>query len=274
MSTQARQSGKSSRLAPAKSAPGKAAKASQPRMTLEQAMAALEQAGSEQTRKTYRRHGVSAPMFGVSFATLKSLLKAIGVDHELAVQLWDTGNYDACNLALKIADPAQMTPADLDHWARSSAQANCASYVANLATEGPHGLECAQRWLASENDAERAAGWSTVGALAMTDASIPDDWFLARLIDIEHRIHSAANALRTPMNNALIAIGCRNAALHSAAGMAAKRIGKVDIDHGDTACKTPDAASSMDKAWAHSTGKGFESPAAHERSRESVRLRC
>ena len=44
------------------------------------------------------------------------------------------------------------------------------------------------------------------------------------------------------MNNALIAIGRRNAQLQKQALAAAKRIGKLEIDHGDTACKTPDAA--------------------------------
>ena len=54
----------------------------------------------------------------------------------------------------------------------------------------------------------------------------------------------------------------------------AARVGKVIIDHGDTACKTPDAIESIQKAWAHSSAKGFTSPAAHERSRESLRPRC
>jgi hypothetical protein len=44
------------------------------------------------------------------------------------------------------------------------------------------------------------------------------------------------------MNNALIAIGSRNAALESQAIAAAGRIGKVTVDHGVTDCKTPDAA--------------------------------
>ncbi len=76
------------------------------------------------------------------------------------------------------------------------------------------------------------------------------------------------------MNMAVILIGCRNAALRKAATAAAKRIGKVVVDHGDTACKTPDAAQYIDKTWAHSKSKGFESPAAHERSREPQRVRC
>jgi len=68
--------------------------------------------------------------------------------------------------------------------------------------------------------------------------------------------------------------GCRNAALRQAATAAAERIGEVEMDHGDTACKTPDAAAAIAKAWAHSLGKGFASPAAHERTREPLRLRC
>jgi hypothetical protein len=72
----------------------------------------------------------------------------------------------------------------------------------------------------------------------------------------------------------VIAIGCRSPALRKAALAAAKRIGKVDVDQGDTACKTPDAAGYIEKCWAHATSKGFESPAAQERSRETPRRRC
>jgi|SRR5829696_7030149 len=43
------------------------------------------------------------------------------------------------------------------------------------------------------------------------------------------------------MNGALIAIGIRNPALEKKAIAAAERIGKVEVDHGETGCKTPDA---------------------------------
>lgn len=252
----------------------RSAKAARPRMSLAEAMSALEQAGSEQTRKTYLRHGASEPLFGVSFATLKTLQKKIGVDHELALALWDTGNADARNLAMKIADPAVMSVADLDRWARANVMRGCGNYVAALASEGPHGLALASAWLASAGSAEAGTGWLLVGALAMTDEQVPDAWLLERLADIEQTIHSAPNAQREAMNHALIAIGCRSLSLRALATSAAGRIGKVSVDHGDTACKTADAAAYIEKTWAHSTSKGFDSPAAHERSRESMRLRC
>lgn len=76
------------------------------------------------------------------------------------------------------------------------------------------------------------------------------------------------------MLHALIAIGCRSAALRKSVTAAAKRIGKIEIDHGDTACKTPEPVATLEKTWAYAAAKGFESPAAQERKRESMRTRC
>ena len=245
------------------------------RMSLAEAMRALEAAGSEQTRKTYTRHGVTEPMFGVSFATLKDLTKRIDVDHELALALWDTGNFDARNLAVKIVDPARMTPADLDRWAREmSPSLMCGGYAAMLAAETSVGAAKAAQWLGSKDEGMRGAGWTLASQLAQRDETMPDAFFEKRLAEIERTIHAAPNAERRGMNQAVISIGLRNPALRKAALASAKRIGKVVIDYGDTACATPDAAAYIAKAWTHSTSKGFESPAAHERSRATPRLRC
>ena len=48
-------------------------------LTYDEAMAALEAAGTEQTRKSYLRHGASEPLFGVKFGDLRPLGKKIGV---------------------------------------------------------------------------------------------------------------------------------------------------------------------------------------------------
>ena len=257
--------------APARKTSAKPAAA---RLTLAETMAALEAAGSEQTRKTYARHGVEIPMFGVSFATLKTLLKRIKVDHELGLALWKTGNFDARNLAVKVIDPAKMTKADLDQWSKDSTARMCSSYVAHVAAEGPHAHACVGPWLSAKKENQRTMGWKLVGALAMLDERLDDAWFLPHLTAIERDIGTAPNGEREAMNHTLIAIGCRNPALRKAATAAATRIGKVDIDHGDTACKTPDAAVSISKAWDHAAAKKVASPAAQERARESMRTRC
>ncbi len=244
-------------------------------MTLSETMAQLEAAGTEQARKTYARHGAPAPMFGTSFATLKSLMKRIDVDHELALALWETGNFDARNLAMKIVDPACMDAAALDRWAReASAALSCGNYAAALPAEGTSGRAKADQWLASADPGLRRAAWVLVAQLALRDEQTPDAYFAALLDGITRTIHTAPNAERGVMNGAMIAIGCRSAELRAAALMAADRVGTVEIDHGDTACETPGARSSIEKTWAHSTAKGFVTPAAHERSRDLPRRRC
>ena len=244
------------------------------RMTLDEVLHALEKAGSEATRKTYLRHGAREPLFGVKFADLKPLVKRIGADHELAVALWNTKNHDARVLALKIADPARVAPAELDRWARENTMRMCGGYVAMLAAESPHGAAKAREWAASSDATLRAAGWTLAGMLASGDASTPDDWFVQRLAQIEKSIHAAPNAEKEAMNMALITIGGRNEVLRKAALAAAKRIGTVEVDHGDTDCKTPAAGPYIEKMWAHAKTKKFDSPAAQERAREPMRTRC
>jgi hypothetical protein len=147
-------------------------------------------------------------------------------------------------------------------------------YVAALAAEGPHAAAKASQWLASADEIVRRTGWGLVGQMASRDEATPDSWFAEHLVRIERTIRRAPNFERYAMNSSLIAIGGRSPALRKAALAAARRIGTVEVDHGDTACKTPEAVPTIEKMWAHAEAKSFPSPAAQERKRESPRTRC
>jgi hypothetical protein len=86
-------------------------------------------------------------------------------------------------------------------------------------------------------------------------AGIPDDEFEPWLETIEAGIHGAKNRVRHAMNSALISIGGRSAALEKKAVAAAKRIGRVEVDHGDTGCKTPDAIPYIQKMRARAKAR-------------------
>jgi len=236
-------------------------------------MAILEELGTEQTRKTWARHGAKGPMFGVLFGELFKLMKRIDVDHELARELWGTGNVDARNLAMKIADPLAMTSDELDRWAIENPLRMCSLYITTLAAEGPHAHNKLREWLSSSNERLRAAGWTLLGRLSDLDESFPEDQLLRGIEEIEKSIHSALNEVKNDMNRALITIGGRSSAMRKSVLAAAKRIGEVTVDNGDTACKTPDVAQTVEKMWARSETK-FGSPSAHERSMKSMRRRC
>ncbi len=94
-------------------------KASGANKNVDAVLASLERRGTKRNREGMARYGIVAPKsFGVSVATLKSLAKPLGRDHQLAAQLWDTGWYEARMLAAFVDDPARVTAAQMDRWAR------------------------------------------------------------------------------------------------------------------------------------------------------------
>jgi 3-methyladenine DNA glycosylase AlkD len=209
----------------------------------------LRTLGSAQAAKTYRRHGARGEVFGVSYAHLGKLTKRIKKDHALAQALWQSGIYDARILATMIADPAEMSEAELERWIDDLDCYALSSALAGLAARKP-GLQArVERWIEREDEWPAYAGWVAMALLAQKDESLPDGYFQAVLDRIERDIHHSQNRVRYGMNEAVIAIGTRNRALEAAAKAAAGRIGKVLVDHGDTDCKTPDAAGYIDKVW-------------------------
>lgn len=220
-------------------------------MTLEEALERLEALGTEQNRKVYARHGVRTPQYGVSFTHLRALQKEIRTDHTLAQQLWATGNHDARVLATLVADPSQMDDTYLQGWLDDLDDYILTDSFSGLAARLKTASASMTQWMDDDREFVGQAGWNLVAHLALNDDSLEDDFFAALLPRIEARIHQAQNRVRHAMNQALIAIGTRSDALEELAVAAAERIGPVEVNHGETGCKTPAAAPYIRKARAH-----------------------
>lgn len=224
-------------------------------MTSGDVLGELQALGTAQNRKVYARHGVRKPMFGVSFADLGKLRKRIKTDHALAAALWRSGNHDARVLATMIANPAATRSADLDRWVRHLDNPVVTDAFAGLVAEMPVAARKAAIWTQRRDEFVGRAGWAVVARIALRDEAPDDAWFSVRIADIEAGIAAAANRKREAMNTALIAIGTRNRALRKQAVAAARRIGAVEIDHGETNCKTPDACEYIARTWKHRAAK-------------------
>src|SRR4029077_19793366 len=85
-------------------------------MTAAEIVAEIKALGSESYKKTLRNHGIPEPFYGVKIEELKKYQKRIKKDYQLALDLFDTGIYDAMYLAGLIADDAKMTKKDLKGW--------------------------------------------------------------------------------------------------------------------------------------------------------------
>lgn len=215
----------------------------------------LEALGTEQNRKTYRRHGVTEPLYGVSYANLGMMRKRIKVDQALAEQLWRSGNHDARVLATMIADPKTIDQVTLERWADDLHSHTLTDAVVEVVARTPNARSLMERWIVADHQWRARIGWHALGRLALSDPTLDDAFFTPYLERIEREIHTQPNRLKEAMNNALIAIGQRNAALEAQAIDHAQRIGKVEVDHGDTSCKTPDAVSYIRKARARQEAK-------------------
>jgi 3-methyladenine DNA glycosylase AlkD len=212
-------------------------------MSFEEVMARLQELGTEQNRENYRKHGAGDDVYGVSFANLEKVRNQIGRDTDLAQLLWDSGNEDARSLATMISTPEAMSEEELDAWAESITYPVLADLFArNIVSLSPFGQSRMDAWIDSDLDLTRQVGWNLLAIQAVQEDTLPDRHFELYLGKIEQDIHEAGNWSRHAMNAALIAIGMRNARLHQVALAASQRIGRVDVDHGDSGEFTPDAA--------------------------------
>src|SRR5260370_29944387 len=102
-------------------------------MTAAEVVQQLKPLGSENIKKVLLEHGINEPVLGVKVEELKKIQKRIKKDHQLALELYATGIYDAQYLAGLIADETKMTKKDLRRWL---ATANCLALCGTTVARG------------------------------------------------------------------------------------------------------------------------------------------
>jgi 3-methyladenine DNA glycosylase AlkD len=218
-------------------------------MNVEDILAAFKTLGKPQTAAIYKRHGSGDNVYGVLTSEITKIKKKIKVDHALAMELWDTGNAEARILALLIADPARMSRADADALVKDVPVRFLGSYLCDLLARGSIADATMRAWMKSKEECHREMGYGILGVrLRDHPESISDADAEKILARIEKEIHRSPNWARYAMNGALISIGVFKPTLRKKAIEVAKRVGKIEVDHGETNCKTPDAVSYIEKA--------------------------
>ena len=152
-------------------------------------------------------------------------------------------------LATQIADPQAVTATELETWRKDLNNYVLTDALSKLTANSPHADKKIAQWTGKKAEWTASAGWTVLAHRARSE-----DWsakdLAAFLPQIEANIHLAKNRARYSMLMALIAIGLRGGSLEKKALAAAKRIGPVEVDHGETGCKTPDPAAYIARAKA------------------------
>ena len=196
------------------------------RARVTETLAWLERKGSKRNRDGMARYGIVAKkVFGVSVGDLRAHGKRVGRDHALALALWRTGWYEARMLAAFVDDPAEVTRAQMDLWARAFDNwAICDTICFHLFDKTPHAWAKIAKWAPSEHEFVKRAAFALIASIGVHDKSAPDAQFIRALRLIERAATDDRNFVKKGVSWALRVIGRRNAVLHQRALLVAEKL--------------------------------------------------
>lgn len=199
-------------------------------MTAEEILKKLRALGSKESVAVLEHFGiVSEGAFGIPTPVLKDFAKDVKRNaedrHDLALKLWKTGNYEARAVAFMIDDPKQVTPKQMDAWAKDfNNWATVDGACSYLFCRTAFAYEKAFEWAEKKPEFLKRAGFSMMAYLAVHDKKADDSRLAAFLPIIEKHADDDRNFVKKAVNWALRQIGKRNLDLHKLAVESAEQI--------------------------------------------------
>src|SRR6516162_5617556 len=136
------------------------------------------------------------------------MAKKIKTDHELALNLWDTGNVEAQLLATLIIKPKSLSADEIEKLTHSTTCAQVADWLnAYVVAEHPDKEALRQKWMMAKDRWAARAGWNLTASRVNKGG---DGLDLPALLDrIEKEMPKAKPEVQWTMNNTLGPIGNR-----------------------------------------------------------------
>lgn len=172
--------------------------------------------------KTEKSFGIRAPELKAFAREVKKLV----IDrHQTALELWESGIYDARAVAFLIDDHKKVSREQMDAWcADFDNWATVDGACSYLFCRTPFAYEKAFEWATREPEFEKRAGFSMMAYLAVHDKKASDDKLAAFLPVIEKHAYDDRNFVKKAVNWALRQIGKRNIELNKLAIETGERV--------------------------------------------------
>jgi len=176
------------------------------------------------------RYGIrTARAFGVPMVLMKQVAKQIGVDHQLAIALWETDWYEARVVAALVDDPAAVTADQMDSWCASFDNwAICDTVCFNLFDRAAPAWDKVDQWAKSPAEYVKRTAFALLWSLALHDLDAPDLRFVHGLSLIEREAHDDRNFVTKSLSMAMRAIAHHNPALAASTTEVAERLVESD----------------------------------------------
>jgi 3-methyladenine DNA glycosylase AlkD len=193
--------------------------------TLEHVLRELAALEEPKVREVNARRGDD---YGVNLTRLRALAKQLKTQHELALQLWATGNTAARLLATLVCKPKAFSASALDAMIRGIHSPKLLDWcIVNVVKPNPHAEELRTKWKDDDGLVGRA-GWSLTVERVVKSA---DGLDLEALLDqIEQEMKQAPDLKQWAMNHCLAEIGIHYPKLRARAIALGERLA-VFIDY-------------------------------------------
>ncbi len=190
----------------------------------------LKTHGSRENIEGMARFGITTERrLGVSVPEMRRIARECGKDHPLSIRLWNSGIPEARIVASMIADPSEMTAAEMDRWVSEFDSWDvCDQVCMNLFERTPFAGKKIRQWSRREEEFVRRAAYALIACLAWHDKDAPDVVFTGFLPIIKRGATDERNFVKKSVNWALRNIGKRNPRLNRAAVSTAKEISRLD----------------------------------------------
>lgn len=194
-------------------------------MNTKEILAQLKALGDPARHAHNARAGAPANQFGVKLGDIRTLAKKLKTNHELALELWGTGNVEAQLVATLVMKPKALTPELLDTLTRSTTCAQVADWLNSYVVAQHPGKDALrEKWMAAKDKWAARAGWNLTAS--RINKGTADDLDLPALLDrIEKEMPKAAPEVQWTMNNTLAAIGIHHEGLRKRAVAIGEKIG-------------------------------------------------
>lgn len=175
-------------------------------MKIQEILAQLKALSNDKMIAHNKKFGAGDNQFGVKMGDIRAMAKKIKINHELALELWDTENVDARFLATLLIDSKKITKEEINRLVKSEKFPHVADWLyTNVIKAYPDNETLRIEWMQAKDTMQARAGWSLTSGAVVRNPDILD--FPALLDRIESEMPKAAPEVQWTMNNTLANIG-------------------------------------------------------------------
>lgn len=166
---------------------------------------------------------------GVSVPDMRRIAKSVGKNHQLALDLWETGVPEAMIVAGMIAEPAKLTEAQMEDWVVDiNSWDICDQVCMNLFEKSPLAEKKIFEWSLREEEFVKRTAYALIACLAWHDKQALDERFINYFPLLVAGSTDERNFVKKAVNWALRNIGKRNQNLNKQAIQVAREIHEID----------------------------------------------